>query len=501
MKRQLPIAAVAGMAASFALPVPRNEKPVSAAPKVSAASHPSARRASPAPSKDWPLEMKSIAGLSANGCGEALDKILRYHACTLPEEETLNAAVALTMRLVELSAASSPLAGRRLPAWLLGHVTASYLQQSFGLPAAWMNAVAVSQAGRDVIAALTAEFAVSFPDKAKALAAAAPDRWRPDLNRKVREGLAVHDPLAAARESWEAASPTPRDPSLSGPAKYYALAEEHYFRGRNKKDDDRLSVLTVSSLKGPVKETVEAITLYGEGGANESELRSLFTNLLRRDAAATQAAVDATGDPLTRALFESAKKPSSPNNRLRLPVESGGWDQSPRVDTSAVFQMHDPDGAARLEVATQGSVPAQLMREGFTDPAQAFDWAKTNQPGHLQSIFRLWVQSDGPAALKAALSLPQSDSFRRMVETSMTLPNLDEVEWRNTLWARESTKDPLSDDTSQEFAPRPFMAPEICTAARYVKILEPAPAATPAPSAPPASSSSRIPATSSLWKD
>jgi hypothetical protein len=88
-----------------------------------------------------------------------------------------------------------------------------------------------------------------------------------------------------------------------------------------------------------------------------------------------------------------------------------------------------------------------------------------------------------------------------MVETSMTLPNLDEVEWRNTLWARESTKDPLSDDTSQEFAPRPFMAPEICTAARYVKILEPAPAATPAPSAPPASSSSRIPATSSLWKD
>lgn len=250
---------------------------------------------------------------------------------------------------------------------------------------------------------LTADLAVSSPDKAKTLAAACPAEWRPALNVKLREGLAVRDPVAAAREAWEASIP------------WDVI-----------KRDGPQSVLMISSRRGPVKESVAAIALYGDGGADDSQRQRMLANLLLRDSAATRAAVEESGDPVLQRHLKKAEQ---------LPPEG---DAPPRS-------------------------PAQLT-EQFADPEKAFQWTKANAPRELISVFNTWVQADGPAALQAVWTLPRDNPLRETVERIARVPEEE-------FWAQYDYPALRGYNELMRLAHGTSLA-EIRAAVRYVKLPE-----------------------------
>jgi hypothetical protein len=48
-----------------------------------------------------------------------------------------------------------------------------------------------------------------------------------------------------------------------------------------------------------------------------------------------------------------------------------------------------------------------------SDPVKAFPWAAANAPQYLDNVFASWVQTDGPAAMEALLSLPREHQLRQ----------------------------------------------------------------------------------------
>lgn len=425
------IAGMAGVLVSFLVPLPQPET-VSGAPVklAGSGSQRMPRSVSAVAERDWPTDVASIATMSANECSAALDRILRHCACALPDGETMDAAVALTIRLTDLGAAKNPernpLQGRHLPVWLLQKAMGSTLQRSPVPPPGLMAAVAQSAEGREAMMNLTVELAAASSDKAKALAAACPAPWRPALSVKAREGLAVRDPVAAAREAWEAASPqgeTDRPKILTETNMW------EFVPPSGTKPDDRLETLMMASRKGPVKEAVTALALYGDGGADEKEQQQMLATLLQRDAAATRAAVEECGDPVMQAHLTAAEQMRPPAMEKR-PLSAtdliAEGSKIPHPDDRKAFEeklkafaMVHPGEAAnvwnQMEKDSQWPNRGYGLVEGMTasNPAKAFQWAAGSAPDHLDQVFASWLKTDGPAAIEAALALPPDHNLRQ----------------------------------------------------------------------------------------
>ncbi|HWB01481.1 MAG TPA: hypothetical protein VG796_00565 [Verrucomicrobiales bacterium] len=443
-KLTLTISGIAGVLTSFALPLPSNKPAPLIAEKESASpAHPAVPRTIIPPARDWPSDASAIAHLSAGECAAALDKILRRFACATPDSDTLDIATALTLRL---NAAGHVLPGRRLPGWLITAVTRSLTKDSPVPPASWMAIILQSSEARGALIGLTAELAAVSPDKAKALADACPAAWKEPLDAKQREGLAVRDPVAAARTAWEATVP-------------YGVINS----------DSAWSCLRVSSKHGPVRETVAALALYGSPGGYPE----ILTNLHRRDPEAVRAAVEATDDPgLRKALNKIAEGVPDDRDKSRLKA----------LEAAAAI---DPNEALRAWSAASGerTEESRHMVAGMirTDPGRAFEWAKTNAPQELATAFQNWMLADGPAALHAILTLTPGDPLRDEVLRSAARPP-DPREAALFDAANSSRR-----GTFRTLMLWPDITAEIKAAARYVK-LPPPPAPAPA-------------AGSSLWDD
>jgi hypothetical protein len=510
MKTRLIISGIAGILASLALPMPRNEPVSRRATKVSGPTP--SRTVKPAAAvtpRGWPVDAATIAKLPADECGDALDRLLRHCACALPDGETLDAAVALTLRLIDLSAAKdperNPVLGRQVPSWLLHKVTSTLLANATALPDGWMRAVAQSAAGREAMLKLTTELAVSSREKAIALASACPATWREDLSAKIREGIVLRDPVAAAREAWESAAPHSESRRRAGAWRPTGSVIGERSPNTATPKDHRHEVLMLASRKGPVKEAVAAITLYGEGGPDDTEQQRMLANLLQRDEAATRAAVEESDDPGLRKMLAKAELlPAENEGALTSPADLvAKLRQNPaRVDPGQrqkawqSLAALDPDQAATLWNESKHDIPKRWswrdaapeaatgreIAEGMAavDPEKAFHWAKANAPDGLMPAFSAWVQADGPAALQAVWSLPPDNRLREQVERIVGMPEHSGYShisgvWMNIPWDG------------------------INSAARYVKTPEPPgvpPTNTPRETKPPDSTSA-----SSLWND
>lgn len=443
-KLTLTISGIAGVLTSFALPLPPNKPAPLIAPKESASpAHPAVSRAIIPPARDWPSDASAVAHLPAGECAAALDKILRRFACAPPDSDALDIATALTLRL---NAAGHALQGRRLPGWLITAVTRSLTKDSPVPPASWMAVILQSSQARGALIDLTAELAVVSPDKAKALANACPAAWKEPLDAKQREGLAVRDPVAAARTAWEATTP-------------YGVVNS----------DSAWSCLRVSSKHGPVRETVAALALYGSPGGYPE----ILANLHQRDPESVRAAVEATEDAGLRKALNKISEGA--------PV---GKDDS-RLKALEATAALNPDEALRAWSAATGErteesnrVVAGMIR---TDPGRAFEWAKTNAPQGLVTAFQSWMIADGPAALNAILTLTPGDPLRDHVLRAAARP-LDPREAAIFDAAHSGGR-----FTFRVHMMWPDTEAEIKAAARYVK-LPPPPAPAPA-------------AGSSLWDD
>src|SRR5262245_1618081 len=103
MKPALCIAGVAGIAASFAIPLPLPPAGSASAPKGAGAASLHGRPMMRRTDREWPQDIAFIRKMSASDCSEALDGLVRQFALSPPDGETRDAAVALTMRLAEVS--------------------------------------------------------------------------------------------------------------------------------------------------------------------------------------------------------------------------------------------------------------------------------------------------------------------------------------------------------------------------------------------------------------
>lgn len=401
MNARLLIIIAAGAGCGFFLPLPEAQVPTARKPaRADTREAPLTSTQAKEEPEDWPHDGSEIASLSVTDCTAALRRLLHRFATSPPPPEHQRIAIALLVRLLSAgSGAEMPaiLKSERLPAWLLASAWLDMAKSPQGIPESFRRQLPLMPAGLDAARRIAESLAVDETAKARAFTNDMPGDWRRDLREALLRGMAISEPLKAARES--------------GTSERFQTQLAH-----------------VAARRGPMDQAVRMIEEFVDSDFTPT-IESLLSQLHARDPEKTRQLVEATGDEkLSKALAGiAARTPDEPENAvsptilLSAPegVATARLEEAAR--TFALTALQDPAAAksawaalpdGKWKEAAAVHLAATLAEK---DPTGGLLWAEENSPLSSVFAFRVHAGADLPGALRAALSLPESSMLRANV--------------------------------------------------------------------------------------